>query len=217
MDSDILPPGPLQEPVLKEGAPFDTTPIALPQVSLKEDLSLNMLDEKETMSSDKTLMQDKSDMSGKSKQEFIKVPYVIYNLDAHNDVYISKGTIIAYTNDEEPKMECFDIAETFEEAQEAIQYRNHLPNCPKLPMPSQSVLIFSPAKVKLHRRVELKDHNATEEMKKCFEELCQQIPEVFSTNNEDIGRTNLIIMEIDTGDSPPSAKKPYTLPLKHYE
>ena len=24
-------------------------------------------------------------------------------------------------------------------------------------------------------------------------------------------------MEIDTGDSPPSAKKPYTLALKHYE
>ena len=28
---------------------------------------------------------------------------------------------------------------------------------------------------------------------------------------------NLITMEIDTGDSPPSAKKPYTLPLKHYD
>ena len=79
-------------------------------------------------------------------------------------------------------------------------------------MPPQSDLICSPAKVKLHRRVELKDHNATEETKKCFEELCQQFPEVFSTNNEDIGRTNLITMEIDTGDSLPSAKKPYTLP-----
>ena len=34
MDSDISPPGPLQEPALKEGAPFDATPITLPQVSL---------------------------------------------------------------------------------------------------------------------------------------------------------------------------------------
>ena len=49
-------------------------------------------------------MQDKSDTSGKSKQEFIKVPYVIYNLDAHNHVYISKGTIVAYTDNEKPKM-----------------------------------------------------------------------------------------------------------------
>ena len=54
-------------------------------------------------------------------------------------------------------------------------------------------------------------------MKHHFEEHCQQFPEVFSTNNEDIGRTNLITMDKDTGDSPPSAKKPYTLPLKHYD
>ena len=40
---------------------------------------------------------------------------------------------------------------------------------------------------------------------------------MFSTNNEDIGHTNLITMDIDTGDSPPSAKKPYTLLLKHYD
>ena len=36
-------------------------------------------------------------------------------------------------------------------------------------------------------------------------------------NNEDIGCTNLITMDIDTGDSPPSTKKLYTLPLKHYD
>ena len=37
------------------------------------------------------------------------------------------------------------------------------------------------------------------------------------SRSEDIGRTNLITMEIDTSDSLPSAKKPYTLPLIHYE
>ena len=42
-----------------------------------------------------------------------------------------------------------------------------------------------------HRGLVLKDHDATEETKQCFEELCQQFPEVFSTNNEDIGRTKL--------------------------
>ena len=211
------PPGPLQEPAYKEGAAFEANPVTLPQVSLKEDLSFKMLDEKGIMGSDKILMYDKSDAQGKSKQEFIKIPYVIYNLDAHDHVYISKGTVIAYTDDEEPKMECFKIAEMFEEAQQAIQYRNHLPSHPKLPVLPQSDLICSPAEVKLHRRVELKDQDATKEMKKHFEELYQQFPEVFSKNNEDIGRTNLITMEIDTSDSPPSAKKPYTLPFKHYE
>ena len=41
--------------------------------------------------------------------------------------------------------------------------------------------------------------------------------DVFSKNNQDIGKTTLIEMEIDTGDSLPVAQSPYTLPLKQYE
>ena len=37
----------------------------------------------------------------------------------------------------------------------------------------------------------------------------------FSVDSSDIGKTSLIEMEIDTGDSPPITQKPYTLPLKH--
>ena len=36
-------------------------------------------------------------------------------------------------------------------------------------------------------------------------------------NNEDIGRTKLVKMDIDTGDSLSVNSRPYTLPLKHYE
>ena len=50
-----------------------------------------------------------------------------------------------------------------------------------------------------------------------FEVLCEQQHEAFSKNNKDIGRTQLIEMEIDTGDSLPVAQSPYTLPLKHYD
>ena len=39
---------------------------------------------------------------------------------------------------------------------------------------------------------------------------------MFSLNNEDISHTQLVTMDIDTGDSPPICQKPYTLPLKHY-
>ena len=39
----------------------------------------------------------------------------------------------------------------------------------------------------------------------------------FQQTMKDIGHTNLITMDIDTGDSLPSTKKPYTLPLKHYD
>ena len=50
-----------------------------------------------------------------------------------------------------------------------------------------------------------------------FEVLCEQQHEAFSKNNKEIGRTQLIEMEIDTGDSLPVAQSPYTLPLKHYD
>ena len=46
---------------------------------------------------------------------------------------------------------------------------------------------------------------------------CDEYGEAFSKNNEDIGRTKLVKMDIDTGDSPPVSSRPYTLPLKHYE
>ena len=50
-----------------------------------------------------------------------------------------------------------------------------------------------------------------------FEELCEEQNEAFSKNNQDIGKTQLIEMEIDTGNSVPLAQSPYTLPLKHYD
>ena len=47
----------------------------------------------------------------------VTLPYVIYNLVTHNPVYIPKGTIVAYAKKDEPKMDCFEIAKTYEEAQ----------------------------------------------------------------------------------------------------
>ena len=64
--------------------------------------------------------------------------------------------------------------------------------------------------------MELKDHNASKETKQHFEELKAKYPEVFSINNEVIGCTQLVTMDIDTGHSPPVCQKLYTLPLKHY-
>ena len=79
-----------------------------------------------------------------------------------------------------------------------------------------SDLVYSPAQVTEHRCVELKDQNISEETKRKFEELKEKYPKVFLLNNEDIGHTQLVTMDIDMGDSPPVCQKPYTLPLKHY-
>ena len=77
-------------------------------------------------------------------------------------------------------------------------------------------MVYSPTQITEHCRVELKDHDASEETRQQFKELQDKNPKVFSLNNEDIGHTQLVTMDIDTGDSPPVCQKPYTLPLKHY-
>ena len=134
----------------------------------------------------------------KSTKNPITIPYVIFNLSSDTHIYLPKGTIVACPDGNEPEVNVIEVAENIEEAQETMQYRNHLPNRPQLPVLPESDMICSPVEVKYHRRVELKDHNASVDTKKHFEELCSQFSEVFSTNNKDIGHTNLITMDIDT-------------------
>ena len=84
-------------------------------------------------------------------------------------------------------------------------------------IPPDTAFICSPADVPGPRRVQLQDKDITTDIRQKFEELCKEYREAFSKNNADIGRTKLVKMDIDTGDSPPVSSRPYTLPLKHYE
>ena len=77
--------------------------------------------------------------------------------------------------------------------------------------------IKSPAEVETHRKVDLKDAPIKEETKGKFSDLCNRFHSIISKGSEDIGKTLLVEMDIDTGNSPPIASRPYTLPLKHYE
>ena len=77
--------------------------------------------------------------------------------------------------------------------------------------------LISPGDVYPNRKVKLEDADITEETREKFKEMCDRHPDAFSKNNKDIGRTTLIEMEIDMGDSLPIAQNPYTLPLKHHE
>ena len=49
------------------------------------------------------------------------------------------------------------------------------------------------------RKVELEDADIKDSTRVSFEVLCQEQHEAFLKNNKDIGRTQLIEMEIDTG------------------
>ena len=83
--------------------------------------------------------------------------------------------------------------------------------------PPDTAFLCSPADVPGPCKVQLQDKDITTDIRQKFEELCEQYGEALSKGNEDIGRTKLVKMDIDTGDSPPVISRPYTLPLKHYE
>ena len=65
--------------------------------------------------------------------------------------------------------------------------------------------------------MDLKDAPISEETKDKFNNLCNKFDCIISKGSGDIGKTLLVEMDIDTGNSPPIASRPYTLPLKHYE
>ena len=84
-------------------------------------------------------------------------------------------------------------------------------------IPHDTAFLCSPADVPGPHKVQLQDKDITTDIRQKFKELCDEYGEAFSKNNKDIGRTKLVKMDIDTGDSPPVSSRPYTLPLKHYE
>ena len=84
-------------------------------------------------------------------------------------------------------------------------------------IPSDTAFICSPIDVPGHHKVHLEDKEISRDIHQRFEELCEEYGQAFSKHNEDIGRTELVKMDVDTEDSPPVSSRSYTLPLKHYE
>ena len=91
---------------------------------------------------------------------------------------------------------------------------NEKPHCDIL---SEKKFITSPADVDTHRKVKLQDAEVLSKYKIEFEKLCEEYDDIFSKDSSDIGKTPLITMEIETGDSPPVCQRPYNLPLKHID
>ena len=138
------------------------------------------------------------------------IPYMIINLEHDKDIYLGKDTVVAYAREEDKTCNYLEINEIVELA----DLKKGSPTKGKSIV--ESDLVFSPAQVTEHRRVELKDQEITQETRERFEKLKGKYPKVFSVNSQDIGCTNLVTMHVDTGDNPPICQKPYTLPLKHY-
>ena len=84
-------------------------------------------------------------------------------------------------------------------------------------MKKKDDFLKSPADVPTHRKVLLEDKDISPRTQKAFEQLCKKYNDIISKDSGDIGKTMLVEMEIDIGNHPPIASKPYTLPLKHYK
>ena len=147
------------------------------------------------------------------------MPLPLFNLSKADHLYIGRDTMIAFA--EESTVDTYNIELASED-----KIKEHLAKpCNWVPqrhetlpeIPHDTIFICSPADVPGPRKVHLQDKTITTDIKQKFEELCEEYGKAFSKNNEDIGRTKRVKMDIDTGDSPPVSSRPYTLPLKHYE
>ena len=145
------------------------------------------------------------------------VPLVVINL-LTNNIYLSKGEIMGFI-----ESQSFDISEivteTSTETSPILLEEDNATEESKEQKKetafeyNEKKFIISCVDIDTHRKVDLQDAEVTKEQQKVFKEPCSEFN--FSIDSSDIGKTPLIEMEIDTGDSPPIIQRPYTLALIH--
>ena len=143
------------------------------------------------------------------KEKYNSIPVALINLNEDERIFLKKGEILGCLKPspieitEIVKEKGSEIGEEDEEADESI--------------PLEKKCITYPAEVNTHRKMQLQDAEVTEEKWEKFKLLCEEFEDIFSKDSTDIGKTSLITMDIDTGDSPPVCQRPYNVPLKHRE
>ena len=139
------------------------------------------------------------------------IPLTIFNLSMVDNLYIGRDTVIAFTDVPEFETYNVDIASESKIKEHLAKPRNWVPQRHEtLPeIPSDTAFICSPADVPGHRKVHLQDKDISGDVRQSFEELCDEYGQAFSKHNEDIGRTELVTMDVYTGDSPPVSSRPY--------
>ena len=157
-----------------------------------------------------------------SQKNYNTVPYFLINV-GYEEVFIPKGKVLAELETISYKIEhlttesCVSINEIKIESEvqvspELIDFKDLVEKAD-----TEKKFITSPADIETHRKTELKDAEVSQKHKDEFKHLCDEFDEIFSKSAEDIGRTPLVTMDIETGDNPPISQKPYTLALKHVE
>ena len=148
------------------------------------------------------------------------LPLVVINF-ASDDIYLSKEKTMGFM-----QIQSIEISKIMTETStepSSIMYEDDdkgVLNSQEGEVKKESLekkFVTSPIDIEVHRKIELQDADITDEQQKAFKDLCTEFSDIFSTDSDDIRKTPLLEVEIDTGDSLTITQKPYTLPLKHSE
>ena len=160
----------------------------------------------------------------KEREPNTVTPFVIVNFSHHEHLHLPKDHVVAFAEKDCKEGEVLEIC-TMEQLEKELP-RNWIPERKRQEkfseffenpfMQKDNDFLKSPAEAPVHRKVLLEDKNISPKTQEAFDKLCKKYDDIISKNSGDIGKTMLVEMEIDTGNHPPIASKPYTLPLKHY-
>ena len=161
----------------------------------------------------------------KEREPNAVTPFVIVNFSHHEHLHLPRDHVVAFAEKDCKEGEVLEIC-TMEQLEKELP-RNWIPERKRQEkfseffenpfMQKDDDFLKSPVEAPVHRKVLLEDKDISPKTQKAFDKLCEKYDNIISKNSGDIGKTMLVEMEIDTGNHPPIASKPYTLPLKHYD
>ena len=153
-----------------------------------------------------------ADLSEKTKDSV--TPFVIVNLSDDQYLEFPENHVVAFTEKDDIEGEVFEIEQVDTTSRNWIPAQSQQPiaEIAKVDtetdlhsiLTSASNFIKSPVEVEAHRKVDLEDKKIKEETRQEFNKLCDQFADIISKGSDDIGKTLLVKMDIDTGDPPNS-------------
>ena len=132
----------------------------------------------------------------------MRIPYILINF-AKENVFLPKGELLGNLDPLEENIQKI-VTSTSMEMMSIEEEENQNTEVGEV----EKKFITSSADVEVHQKVNLQDAEITEEDLQQFKEVCKEYDDIFSKDSTDIGRTPLVTMEIDMGDSPPITQRP---------
>ena len=138
------------------------------------------------------------------------IPFIVTNLSTES-ILLSKCEGLGYLDQTDTEvckimtslgLEPLALEVTSEQPENPLPYR-------------EGQCICSPVHISVHRKVDLQDAEISENSWERFWDLCTRYSDIFSNDVEDFGHTDLVTMDIETGDSLPISQKPYKVSPKH--